>query len=361
MKANATFSRRVLKWFDRHGRKHLPWQQDITPYRVFVSEVMLQQTQVATVLNYYDRFIKRFPTVKKLAAAPIDEVLHLWSGLGYYSRARNLHRAAKMIVEEHRGIFPDDVETLSTLPGIGRSTAGAIVSIAFGKQAAILDGNVKRVLARHFAIEGAPTDSQVLKQFWQIAEAHTPAKRCGDYTQAMMDLGATLCTRSKPRCEVCPLQKTCIAHRDDAIDRFPARKASRKTLPLKSAQLLMVCNTKGEVLLEQRPPHGIWGGLWCLPELAADADAAHWCKKELGLKATAIERWPVFIHTFSHFRLAIEPVRLTLAPAKAPAMAREIDKRLWVTLAAHGKAQTLRKGLPKPVSTLLSQLLHSKE
>src|SRR5690606_6541720 len=206
------FAQRVLVWFDQHGRKHLPWQQGITPYRVWLSEIMLQQTQVATVIPYFERFIARFPDVQSLAAAPIDDVLHLWTGLGYYARARNLHRCAQTIVRDYGGEFPASVAALSELPGIGRSTAGALASIAHQQRAAILDGNVKRVLARHHAIDGWPGTTQTLSQLWQFAEQHTPDKRSDHYTQAMMDLGATVCTRSKPACDHCPVADSCIAY-----------------------------------------------------------------------------------------------------------------------------------------------------
>ena len=221
---SADFAQRVLCWFDRHGRRHLPWQQDVNAYRVWVSEIMLQQTQVTTVIPYFDRFMRRFPTVEALAAAPLDEVLHQWSGLGYYARARNLHRAAQQVCERFGGVFPDDLERMQALPGIGRSTAGAILSLAGGQRATILDGNVKRVLARVYQVDGWPGQARVLKRLWQIAEAQTPRQQTAAYNQAMMDLGATLCTRSQPACASCPLQAMCQGFQHGKIGRASCRE-----------------------------------------------------------------------------------------------------------------------------------------
>lgn len=308
---DASFSRRVLAWFDQHGRKHLPWQQDINAYRVWLSEVMLQQTQVATVIPYFERFIARFPRVEDLAAAPLDDVLHLWTGLGYYARGRNLHACAKKVVTEYGGVFPRTVDALSSLPGIGRSTAGAIASIAYHEHAAILDGNVKRVLARHFAVEGWPAQSAVSETLWNLAEALTPKKRVNDYTQAMMDMGATLCTRSKPRCEACPLKERCVAYAQGNPQDYPGKKP-KKTLPEKSIQFVVVRNPSGEVLLRQRPAEGLWGGLWGFIELPSEQDAVALIKSTLGELASA-ETWNTYRHTFSHFHLDISPVIVQLA------------------------------------------------
>ncbi len=309
------FSQAVLNWFDQHGRKHLPWQQNITPYRVWISEIMLQQTQVTTVIPYFERFMATFPTVADLAAAPQDEVLALWTGLGYYARARNLHKCAQTVVAQHNGEFPRDVDTLSELPGIGRSTAGAIASIAFGEKAAILDGNVKRVLARYHAVDGWPGTTSVQKQLWDIAERYCPSSRFGDYTQAMMDMGATLCTRSKPRCQECPLNNHCLAFKQGNPLDYPGKKP-KKSLPEKAVQMLLVRNAFGEILLQQRPPSGLWGGLWCLPEVAPDEDASHATHQLLQLKTrkgiSELERWDTYRHTFSHFHLDITPVVLQL-------------------------------------------------
>lgn len=341
------FSLSVLRWFNRAGRKHLPWQQHISAYRVWISEIMLQQTQVATVIPYFTTFMKTFPTVEALAAAPLDQVLSLWTGLGYYSRARNLHRAAQVIAQQHAGQFPDSVEALCLLPGIGRSTAGAIASIAFGVPAAILDGNVKRVLARFHAVDGWPGDLAIAKQLWQHAEEHVPKKRAGDYTQAMMDLGATVCTRSKPRCEACPLRKQCAAYWENAVSAFPGKKNS-KPLPVKSVQMLMIRNPQGEILLQQRPPSGLWGGLWCLPEIAADDDAAMTCKKMCKQTTRRTEIWPSWRHSFSHFHLDITPVLIDIARTST-AIAEPTTR--WVHPAAqHGI------GFAAPIKKLLDQL-----
>lgn len=305
------FAERVLHWFDQHGRTHLPWQQGVTPYRVWVSEIMLQQTQVTTVIGYFERFMQRFPTVADLATAPIDDVLHLWTGLGYYARARNLHKCAQQVMDEHNGEFPASVDALSELPGIGRSTAGAIASLSMGQRAAILDGNVKRVLTRVFAVEGWPGQTKVQKQLWHIAEALTPQERCADYTQVMMDLGATLCTRSKPECSRCPFEHDCLAHARGSERDYPNSKP-KKEKPVKTAQLLMLRNEAGELLLEQRPPTGIWGGLWSFPELEEGSDPTQALAQGLQGRAPIYgevrETWDAFRHTFSHYHFDVTPV-----------------------------------------------------
>ncbi|HWV14545.1 MAG TPA: A/G-specific adenine glycosylase [Cellvibrio sp.] len=341
------FSQPVLKWFDKHGRKHLPWQQQITPYRVWLSEIMLQQTQVTTVIPYFERFVAKFPDVQSLAAAPVDQVLHLWTGLGYYARARNLHKCAQAVVADYAGEFPSSVDELSELSGIGRSTAGAIVSIAFQKRAAILDGNVKRVLARYHAIEGWPGQNDTLNQLWEIAEQHTPNKRSNDYTQAMMDMGATLCTRSKPACERCPLQSGCLAYAQGEQSRYPGKKP-KKDLPQKSVQLLMLRNPNGEILLLQRPPQGIWGGLWSFPELDIEADAQIYAADHFG-KIISSETWNSYRHTFSHYHLDITPVLLQLA--KTPRLIASGGSH-WYNL-----HQPEALGLAAPVKKLLEKLV----
>ncbi len=252
------FQQNILTWFDQHGRKDLPWQKDISPYRVWLSEIMLQQTQVTTVIPYFNAFIEKFPDINTLANAPLDEVLHLWSGLGYYARARNLHKTAQLIAE--LGYFPDSLEALNKLPGIGLSTAGAILSIAFNKSHPILDGNVKRVLTRFKAVSGWSGDSGVNKQLWAISAQLTPKQRVADYTQAIMDLGATLCTRNKPKCDACPIKSFCIAKLTDTVALFPAPKPT-KFIPTKKLTLLLLRNIDHSILLEKRPPTGIWGGL----------------------------------------------------------------------------------------------------
>jgi A/G-specific adenine glycosylase len=342
------FHQRVLGWFDQHGRKDLPWQQDTSPYRVWVSEIMLQQTQVKTVIPYFERFMATFPDVQSLAAAHEDEVLHLWTGLGYYARARNLHKAAKQVVSDSGGRFPDTLEGLCELPGIGRSTAGAILSIAFGQRASILDGNVKRVLARYRRVAGWPGQAAVHQRLWEIAEQYTPPKRCADYTQAMMDLGATVCTRSAPACGACPLQPGCEASAaGDQID-FPGKKP-RKALPVKSTCFLVARNSAGEVWLEKRPPSGIWGGLWCFPEGENPGVAPAYSLDRWGVEPDGVEMLPGFRHTFSHYHLDITPVAFSVDAPVGGIM--EGSQRGWYRL-----DRPAQVGLAAPVATLLKQL-----
>ena len=299
-----SFSKQLLTWFDQHGRKNLPWQQDINAYRVWVSEIMLQQTQVTTVIPYYERFMKRFPIVNDLANADQDEVLHLWTGLGYYARARNLHKAAKIVTEQYNGEFPDTQEALENLPGIGRSTAGAIRAIAFKQHASILDGNVKRVLARYYTVDGWPGDNKVAKVLWEHAETLTPEVRTADYTQAIMDLGATLCVRSRPLCDLCPVKMGCQAFAEKRIADFPGKKP-KKDKPVKQTCMLIFENQRGELLLQQRPPSGLWGGLWSFPE-CDEIDL------EAQVNGNPAERLAEFRHTFTHFHLDITPVRIRI-------------------------------------------------
>jgi A/G-specific adenine glycosylase len=308
------FARRLLDWHDRHGRRDLPWQRQRTPYRVWISEIMLQQTQVATVVPYYQRFMATFPDVAVLATADLDEVLHHWTGLGYYARGRHLHRAAQTVMTEHGGEFPTDVASLTRLPGIGRSTAGAIAAIAGGHQAAILDGNVKRVLARFHAVRGYPGDAEPLKTLWQHAESHTPADRPGDYAQAIMDLGATVCTRSRPRCDDCPVAKRCAAIGAGIVAELPERKL-RRGKPVRAARMFLVTDPAGRCLLERRPASGIWGGLWTPPQRAPDTSVDALCGEfGIGIDAVAGSRCQApFRHTFSHYHLDIEPVRVALS------------------------------------------------
>lgn len=339
------FHTAVLAWFDRYGRHDLPWQARKTAYFTWISEIMLQQTQVKTVIPYFQRFVERFPSVHDLAQAELDEVLHLWTGLGYYARARNLHKTARIISQEFGGEFPQTVEEMAALPGIGRSTAGAIISIATGKRAAILDGNVKRVLARFYAVEGWPGSTTVMKQLWEYAERNTPFERVGDYTQAMMDLGATVCTRSKPSCLLCPLQSHCQAHARGLTDRLPSPRP-RKTLPVKQTLMLLIRNQKGEVLLQQRPPTGIWGGLWSLPEVADLRDLPAALGVELDEKATEVLE-PVR-HTFSHYHLDITPAKVVVKSPAAGIM--EAAATLWYNV-----DQPANIGLAAPVRRLLER------
>ena len=346
---NEAFAQAILTWFDHSGRKHLPWQQQKTAYRVWVSEIMLQQTQVTTVIPYFERFMQRFPTVNDLASASQDEVLQLWAGLGYYARGRNLHKCARKIVAEYCGEFPDDTTMLSQLPGIGQSTAGAIVSIAYNKRAAILDGNVKRVLARFHGIADWPGKTVVAKKLWGYAESYTPYQRCADYTQAMMDLGATLCTRSQPACNICPLQKDCIARQTDNPQNFPGKKP-KKRLPIKNTQMLMIINTDdNSVWLQKRPPQGIWGGLWSFPELEQDDDSANYIQQHFG-RVVHYENWTPFRHTFSHYHLNIQPVYALIE--KTGNRISESSKKQWFD---QQQAGTL--GLSAPVKRLLAKLL----
>jgi len=342
-----TFQQRLLAWFDRHGRKSLPWQQDKTPYRVWVSEIMLQQTQVATVLPYYERFMARFPDVEALARAEVDAVLHLWTGLGYYARARNLHRAAQCVVDEHGGEFPvHSLEAMAALPGIGQSTAGAIISISTGRRAVILDGNVKRVLARLHAVEGWPGRTAVSRELWRLAERYTPDSRLADYSQAMMDLGATVCTRGKPSCLICPFADACAAHARGEERRFPEPKP-RKALPERHARMLLLCHPDGRVLLEQRPPTGLWGGLWCFPQFEDDAALDAWLACRVP-EARRGRPWAPFTHTFSHFRLHVVPQPVWLE--REPSGVAEAG-RLWYDLDAPPSV-----GLAAPVKALLNTL-----
>lgn len=348
-----TFATRLLAWFDQHGRKDLPWQHDPTPYRVWVSEVMLQQTQVTTVIPYYQRFMASFPDVAALAGASVDEVLAHWSGLGYYSRARNLHHAAQIVRDQHQGHFPETIDAVMALPGIGRSTAGAILALSRHQHLPILDGNVKRVLSRYHAVEGWPGAPAIEKELWQLAERHTPSQRTADYTQAIMDLGATLCTRSRPTCEVCPQQQACQAYAMGAQKSYPKAKP-RKTLQVRHATLLVVIGEKGELLLERRPPAGIWGGLWSLPELLPDSTPEVWSNAHC---LTIRERLnhPPFRHTFSHFHLDISPLELRVCEQAGNAI-MEPTRLVW-----YKRPSIKQLGLPAPVRRLLEQLNPVKE
>jgi len=338
-------SDRLLDWFEQSGRHDLPWQQNPTPYTIWVSEIMLQQTQVATVIPYFERFIRHFETVSDLAAADIDEVLHLWSGLGYYARARNLHRAAATVVDQHGAELPRELEMLIALPGIGRSTAGAILALAHGDRHPILDGNVKRVLTRWHEIDGWPGEARVQAKLWSYAETHTPMSRVDEYTQAIMDLGATVCLRSKPQCEICPLGTDCGAFAHHTQDRYPTRK-KRKPLPLKHTRFVIARARIGTVLLYRRPPVGIWGGLWSFPEIDPGDDVESWCRA-FGLDRTGeVIEQPILNHTFTHFRLAITPLEFTVDDKGHSIM--DSDRWLWYNV-----NDPARIGLAKPVERLL--------
>jgi len=343
------FAQHLLRWFDRHGRKDLPWQQQPTPYRVWVSEIMLQQTQVQTVIPYYLRFMQRFPTLSTLAAASLDEVLHHWSGLGYYARARNLRRAAQQVRDDCDGCVPEQLQDLVQLPGIGRSTAGAILSLACGQRHAILDGNVKRVLARYHALEGWPGKTAILKQLWSLSEAVTPTRRVADYNQAIMDLGATVCVRGRPACVICPLQAGCKARQQGRQHALPSPRP-RRDLPVRAVQMLLLVNPAQEVFLEKRPATGIWGGLWSFPEFADCEALRHWCDQ--GNIRREAEIWPVVRHTFSHFHLDITPCCIKLKNPVGSVM--EAGQGVWYNALNSGAL-----GLAAPVQRLLARLQQS--
>ena len=342
---------RLLAWHAMAGRHDLPWQQDRSAYRVWVSEIMLQQTQVATVIPYFERFMQRFPDVLALANAPADEVLHLWTGLGYYARARNLHRAAQVVRDEHGGVFPSDIEAVMALPGIGRSTAGAILAISAGIRHPILDGNVKRVLARFYAVDGAPDESATLETLWRLADDNTPANDVAVYTQAIMDLGATLCTRGKPRCDVCPVAADCRARIEGRQSELPAAKRKRAVRRQRHA-FMLVARRATEVLLVQRPPSGIWGGLWCLPEFDHRDAAEQFAVTTLANATLARAALPDIAHSFTHFDLVITPV---VAKCRGDARVRD-GAALWYDL-----THPARVGLPAPIKTLLGTLLERNE
>lgn len=340
------FASLLITWQRQHGRHGLPWQGTRDPYCVWVSEIMLQQTQVSTVVPYYQRFLTSFPDIASLAAADEDTVLQHWSGLGYYSRARNLHAAAQVITARHAGIFPRDFEHILALPGIGRSTAAAISAFAFGERRAILDGNVKRVFARYFGIEGFTSDKRVENLLWEQAETLLPQRGIEIYTQALMDLGAMLCTRSLPACAACPLHSDCSALAQNRVKELPTPRP-KKALPQRETTML-VLRHRGEILLEKRPPSGIWGGLWSFPEIEDLADATRLCGERFGLVVKAGAALPPFDHTFTHFRLRITPqpmvVTGTLPHAAQPG-------QLWIT-----PEDALDAAIPTPVRKLLLQL-----
>ncbi|MFP5307322.1 MAG: A/G-specific adenine glycosylase [Gammaproteobacteria bacterium] len=342
----SAFATALLRWFDRLGRHDLPWQHPREPYRVWLSEIMPQQTQVATVIPYFQRFVARFADVRALAAAPIDDVLALWAGLGYYARARNLHRCAQQIVAHHGGEFPRTLDALCALPGIGRSTAGAILAQAFGTRVPILDGNVRRVLARYGAVPGWPGEPAVQKRLWALSEALLPDERLADYTQALMDLGATVCTARNPRCLHCPVHADCVARAQQSVGSYPQARPKRNR-PQRSARLLLAWSHAGELLLERRPPVGIWGGLWCPPLLDDVQLASGSWASELLAQAGAAQALPVLRHAFTHFDLELQPLRIVIDAA--PSIA-EPGRGRWVTL-----SELRALGLPTPIRKLNEQ------
>lgn len=337
------FQQNILAWFDLNGRKDLPWQQGITPYRVWLSEIMLQQTQVATVIPYFNRFIHQYPDIHSLANASTDSVLTLWAGLGYYARARNLHKTA-VIIASNTGEFPNNVDALVDLPGIGRSTAGAILSIAFNNSHPILDGNVRRVLARYYTISGWTGSTKVNKKLWSISERYTPKNRGAEYTQAMMDLGATVCTRSKPNCTQCPLISTCKAFIENKVTELPTPKSAKKQ-PVKQIFFLMLQNEQSHFFLEKRPPVGIWGGLWSFPEFSTYNEIENWClEKKISMQsATQLDEQR---HTFSHYHLDYTPIIIKTENLTNNVL--DANQSVWYKV-----EQNSSLALPAPINKLL--------
>lgn len=338
MTAAPEFGERLLAWHAVHGRHDLPWQHPRTAYRVWLSEIMLQQTQVSTVIPYFLRFIERFPAVGALAAAPVDEVLGLWSGLGYYARARNLHRAAQEVVAQHGGEFPEDIDALCALPGIGRSTAGAILTQAHGQRHPILDGNVKRVLSRHAGVAGWPGESRVNAQLWREAEARLPQRQLADYTQAIMDLGATVCLSRSPHCLLCPVSADCVARIEDRCAELPGRKPRRER-PHRSQLLLLLHDEHGRLWFERRPPSGIWGGLWCPPTVESRVEADRY-------GSVCDDAMEPIEHGFTHFQLTLQPLRMK---PRIDAVADAAGD--WLTM-----GEALERGLPAPIRRQLHRL-----
>ena len=353
MNVDSDFAPRLLAWFDRHGRHDLPWQHPRTPYRVWLSEIMLQQTQVSVATGYFDRFVGALPTLRDLANATQDEVLALWSGLGYYARARNLHAAAKRCVEHHDGDLPRDLDALMALPGVGRSTAGAILSQAWGDAAPILDGNVKRVLCRVFGIAGWPGAPAIEKRLWTIAATLLPDARLADYTQAQMDFGATLCTRADPACAICPLQDACTAVREGRTGELPSPKPG-KPLPERIAHMLVAKDESGRILLQRRPPTGVWASLWSLPEHADIVAARHWFERHLDGDFDAARSGDAIAHGFSHYRLRIQPHHIARVRPRD-----EVGDNRDLRWAAHAELAAI--GLPAPVRRLLDHSMQGNE
>ncbi len=344
--APPAFSTRIVRWQRAHGRHGLPWQGTRDPYRIWLSEVMLQQTQVATVLPYYERFLARFPTVRALADAPEDEVLALWSGLGYYARARNLHRAARAVRERFGGAFPATFEALATLPGVGRSTAGAIAAFSGGERRAILDANARRVIARHAGIEGEASSARVLSALWAEAEARLPRSGIEAYTQGLMDLGTGVCVPRDPRCLLCPVTADCVARAGGRIEAIPAPR--RRAARARRRVGMLVVLRAGEVLLEKRPPSGIWGALWSLPEIDAEEEPAPALAREWGIEAGEVSALEPFEHAFTHLTLEVRPWRVLARRAKRLAEGRQAA---WLALDDLSGA-----ALPSPVRRLLASL-----
>ncbi len=345
-----SFAERLIAWQKTHGRHDLPWQNTQDPYAIWVSEIMLQQTQVTAVVGYYQKFMQRFPTISSLASAEQDEVMQYWSGLGYYTRARNLHAAARVIVNQYAGCFPTDIEAIMQLPGIGRSTAAAISSFAFHHPHPILDGNVKRVFTRHFLVEGWPGLPKVEKRLWQIAEQLMPQQDVVAYTQGLMDLGATLCVRSKPRCDTCPLQTTCAALAANTVRDYPAPKP-RKPIPEKFVTMLLVLHGD-DILLEKRSSSGIWGGLWSLPEYVGDATGLHaHVQAQYGKDIELLSPLPILTHQFTHFKLHITPQPIRLRKSY------DATQKTGVFV---NRGDAIGAALPTPVRTIIKSIIKTK-
>ena len=345
----ALFSEHILRWYHQYGRKTLPWQIEKTPYKVWLSEIMLQQTQVATVIPYFENFMLRFPTVIDLANSELDEVLHLWTGLGYYARARNLHKAAQIIRDNYQGVFPTSFDAVMALPGVGRSTAGAVLSLSLNQHHTILDGNVKRTLSRHFAIEGWSGQKQVENQLWQLADELTPTNETGAYNQAMMDMGAMICTRAKPKCDLCPIGASCKAKAQNRQSELPAKKP-KKALPEKQSCFILL-QAGDEIWLEQNKMDGLWGGLFILPQ-TDEANAHQFVAKKIGSHNFTLEPLIAFRHTFSHFHLMIIPMRVQLKYKEDLYKNQVMEANgLWYNL--HNPAKI---GLAAPVKKLLMSL-----
>ena len=342
----SNFATRLITWQKIHGRHDLPWQNTRDPYAIWVSEIMLQQTQVAAVIDYYQRFMQRFPDIASLAAAEQEQVMQYWSGLGYYSRARNLHSAAQIMVVEHGGYLPQDFDAIRRLPGIGRSTAAAIASFAFGQAQTILDGNVKRVLARHFLVEGWAGLPKVEKQLWLLAEGLMPKVEMVAYTQGLMDLGATVCTRSKPKCGACPLRETCGAYAEDRVSQLSTSRP-RKAVPERQTIMLLLLHG-GEIMLEKRPGSGIWGGLWSLPEISSTDDAQQIARQRFGVETEVLPALVTFTHTFTHFRLHIKPQPLRVTSLNAAVRESGL---VWLS-----REDALGAAIPSAVRKLLNDL-----
>ncbi|MCH9643581.1 MAG: A/G-specific adenine glycosylase [Gammaproteobacteria bacterium] len=350
MPSKTYLANKLIRWYRIHGRHDLPWQRNKTAYRVWISEIMLQQTQVTTVIPYYLKFMRRFPNLKSLANASQDDVLAHWSGLGYYARARNMHKAAQIIQQQHSGRFPTQIEDIVALPGIGRSTAGAVLSFSKELPATILDGNVKRVLCRVFAIDGWPGKTDTLKQLWELAEQLTPQKNTAEYNQAIMDLGATICTRNKPNCPACPIKSDCQSFQQGTQNQYPHSKP-KKAYPTKEVSMVIIQDSRGHIFLQKRPPTGIWGGLWCLPEFTADKNIADVCLNSYQFKINVVSHETTLIkHKFSHFQLDINVIYADLyGPVENRVM--ETDEQVWYKVGS-----PLPGGIAAPTSKILQSM-----